>query len=796
MKLSLRWLSRYVDLADKTPDQIRNDLTLSTAEIEGIEVYGRGLEDLVVGHVVQREKHPDADKLSLTQVDVGTGQLLQIVCGAHNIAAGQKVAVVLPGSSLPDGTKIKKSKIRGAESQGMICSEREMGLSDEHEGILVLETAAAPGTRLLAAVPLTDHVFEIDNKSINHRPDLWGHYGFARELAAIYGRALAPLGVPQDFPAQGRALPIRSEDLAGCPRYVGVVLEGCKVTPSPAWLQRLLRAVGVRPINSLVDLTNFVMLEIGQPLHAFDLRRLHADGIVVRRARAGETMRTLDGVQRTLVPEDLLITSGGKPVALAGVMGGEEASVAADTSTLFLESAAFHATSIRRTSARLGLRTDASTRFEKALDPAYAAQAAHRFVELLRELQPAARAAGPLVDAGGWSYTPRRLTLRRARLDNKLGKVLSEQEVCRIFTALDCRVRVADQCFHVDVPSFRATKDLLGEDDLIEEVGRMHRYDNIEGVPLRMVVAMPPKEPELGLARRIVAAGAMELACCEVYDYSFVPDALVAACLADDLEYARVTNPVAPEITRMRRHVLPSLLAHVAPNLREQAEVRLHEHGKGYHPERRDGLALPHEVREVAFVCSRREGTHPYPELREALAVLLRRAGAPCTLDELCSVRDLPWIHPGRTVAMQRGDTPVGYVGCLHPQVLRNLGLPVTTAVATIDVRAILQAGLVEERFVPIPRFPSQPVDIALFVPEATRVKDLAHFLDDCGKKLVRSVRLFEVYRGANVPAGMKSVNFTVTLGADDRTLSAADEEKYIARVRERCREVGAELRG
>ena len=795
MKISLRWLSRYVDLADKTPEQIRNDLTLSTAEVEGIEVFGKGLDEIVVGRVAERQKHPDADKLSLTKVDVGQGELVSIVCGAPNVAQGQYVAVILPGSTLPDGTKIKKTKIRGAESCGMICSERELGISEEHDGILVLEGTPVLGTRLVDAMALVDHVFEIDNKSINHRPDLWGHYGFARELAAIYGKKLAALPAAVTLPTAGKSLPIRIEDADGCPRYLGLVIEGATIAPSPAWLARLLRAVGLRPINNVVDVTNFVMLDLGQPLHAFDLGTLAADGIVVRRARNGETMKTLDGQPRSLVGGDLLITSGGKPVAIAGVMGGEESGVTANTKTLFLEAAAFHATSIRRTSTRLALRTDASTRYEKALDPAFAEQGAYRFLDLLQQVCPGARAGGPLVDAGGWKYPGRTLTLRKSRLAAKLGVNLEDEVVAKIFASLHFGVRVTADAFLLDVPSFRATKDILVEDDLIEEVGRMYRYDNIQEEPLRVGVAVPQREDELWIARKLTGLAATELGCNEIYNYSFVPDALVSAVLAEDLNYVRVTNPVAPEITRIRRHVLPSTLSTVAQNLREHAEVRLVEHGKGYHGEARDVHGLPREVREFAFVWARRDGGGLYRELRTGIETLLRRMGFSARLEELCSMRDLPWVHPGKTVAAVRGSIPVGYVGVLHPLAAKRLMLPETTAIATIDVRACLESGRDDERFVPIPRFPSQPVDIALLVAETTPVHTLTEFLRTAGKH-VRDVALFEVYRGEGVEAGKKSVNFTVTLGAEDRTLTAADEEKYIQRVRERCSDVGAELRG
>jgi phenylalanyl-tRNA synthetase beta chain len=796
MKISLGWLGRYVDLDDLAPERIRDDLTMSTAEIEDLSVFGAGLDDLVIGHVVACSKHPGADKLSLTKVDVGAGECLPVVCGAPNVAAGQRVVVAPVGATLPGGVKIGKTRIRGELSAGMICSERELGLSDDHAGIMLLDGGLRAGARFVDAVPVVDHVLEIDNKSINHRPDLWGHLGFARELAAIFDRPLRSPLAELVLPAKGRSVPIAIEDQGDCPRFTGVVIEGARALRSPAWLRWRLQACGMRAINLLVDLTNFVMLELGQPMHAFDLRRIAADGILVRRARAGETLVTLDGNERRLVDGDLLVTSGGAAVALAGVMGGEGTMVEDDTTELLLESANFRAARIRRTSARLGLRTDASTRFEKALDPSFASQGAHRFLALLGELCPGARAAGPLVDPAGWRYQPRRIRLRKARLDLKLGIELPGARVASILRGLEFGVREDGADFDVAVPSFRATKDITIEDDLIEEVGRMFRYDNIPEQPLRSVVAVPPREPELYLAREILRIGATDLACHEVFHYSFVADALVEAVGAVEHRYARVRNPVAPELGRVRRHVLPSLLGALEGNLRTESEVRLMELGKGYLPEARGADGLPREVMEIGFAWSTRGAAHPVGALRSALESLLGRIARPARIEQRGAPADQPWFHPGRTVVVAHGDTAVGHVGPLHPAVARRLGVEATTAMAFLDLRALLASGRTDKKLVPMPRFPAQPVDVALLADEATRVATIADFLRAAGGALVRGVVLFEVYRGGNLPAGRKSLNFTVTLGADDRTLTAADEERYLGAVREGAPALGAELRG
>ena len=804
MKLSLRWLSRHVDLSGVEPQQILADLTMSTAEIEGLHRFGAGLEPLVVGHVRKREKHPDADKLSVCEVDLGpAGGVCQIVCGAPNVAAGQRVVVIKPGDTLPaaggkGALKIKVGKIRGVESHGMICSESELGLSEEADGIFTLPAETKIGARFVDVCPVQDWVFEIDNKSINHRPDLWGHYGFARELAAIYGRELRPVCEPVTLPAAGASVEVIIDDPDACPRYCGLRIDGVDSGASPDELRWMLQAVDQRAINLPVDLTNFVMLDLGQPMHAFDARHVGDRAIRVRNARAGEQITTLDGHQRALTETDLLICAGDEPEALAGVMGGQGTMVEAGTTSLFLESANFRAATIRRTTMRLGLRTDASTRFEKAQDPANAELAVHHFLGLLRTHCPSACAAGPLVDPAGHSYEATPLLLRRDRLDLKLGVSLEDQQVTDILSSLSFEVDVVEDGFYCKPPSFRATKDISIEDDLIEEVGRMFRYDNIPERSLVGAVQPPPPNDELSLTRRMMEISCLELGCNEVYNYSFVPDAILEACGAQGQQYVRVSNPVAPEVSRMRRHVLPSLLSTVENNLRQSADVRLVETGKGYHGEMRDEHGLPHEVRELAMVFARRASTgpHPFGELREHVQHLLRRLGYPVVMDRLWSGSDQPWVHPARAVAIDRDGSPVGFVAHLNPWTCKGLNLPREVAIATVDVRALHANGRAAPVYEPVPVYPGLPVDVALLVDANVKVGDVAAFLRTTGRKLIRAVDLFEVYRGERVPPGKKSLNFTVTLGAADRTLSDKDESKFLSKVRKNAEQIGAELRG
>lgn len=826
MHLSLRWLSRYVELGDVDVSKIADDLTMATAEVEGIETSGEALRAIVVGHVVECGKHPDADKLSLTKIDDGSGELVQVVCGAPNIEQGQRVAFCRVGTRVPvDGKKLKKGKIRGQLSIGMVCSERELGLSEEHKGILVLDTEAAPGTSLTDVLPLSDTLIEIDNKSVTHRPDLWGHYGFARELAAIYARPLGDVleGLEAVLPAKGETVPIDIAASNGaCMRYCGVVLRDITIGPSPEWMRHLLLAVGVRPRNNIVDLTNFLQFDLGQPTHAFDLDRLAGPAIHVRFARDGESMTTLDGEERALCGEDLLICDAERPVALAGVMGGEDSMVADETTSVLLESASFDAATIRRTSMRLGLRTDSSARFEKSLDPACAETTARKFVAMTGVVSPGARATGPIVDPSSWSFDAPRVHLRLPRVSALLGVDIDEAAARGFLEPLGFEMREKGfDAFDVQVPSWRATKDIEREEDLVEEIGRQYRYDEIPPAAPRAPVAALPQEPELVLQRKVRTCCAFDLGLREVYDYSFLADELCARLELEDLPYVTVTNAIASHLSRIRRDVLPSLLGAVPENFRHRDDVALFEIGKGYRPDEPgetksfhlpDGSSLdkrlPHEVLQVCGVRAVRGKKlgSPYARLRGEVDQLLRRLGyeslgARVLSDDEASRNS--WMHPGRTAVLHAAKDPasaVAYVGDLHPKVLRALDLDTSVgggvAAFCVDLRAVLALPSDELRYRPTPKFPSQPVDLAFLVDVQVPAAELMRLVQDANPKFVRRHNLFEVYRGQGLPEGKKSLNFRVELGSDKRTLTADDEERYLDRVRKLCGERGYELRG
>ncbi len=801
MKISTRWLARHVDLTGVEVDELARLITLHVAEVEGVDRFAPHLADVTVGHVLEREPHPDADKLGVCRVDVGAPEPLSIVCGAPNVAAGQKVAVATVGTVLPGDFKIKRAKIRGVESSGMICSLRELGLGEDHDGIWVLPKATEPGRSVAEALGIVDHVLEVDNKSITHRPDLWGHRGFAREVAALLGRELRPLETSLPQTGDGAVVDVRIET-PGCGRYLALPISGVRVEPSPLWLQLLLLAVDQRPLDLLVDVSNFVMLDLGQPNHLFDRRQV-TSGIVVREARAGERMTTLDEVERALVEGDLLICSGERPVALAGIMGGEESKVAADTTELLLEVASFHGTTVRRTSSRLGLRSDASARFEKGLDPTMPLEAAGHLVRTLAAIQPGIGLPAPLADAGDWSDPTRRIELSGERVRGLLGVELDDDGIAATLRGLGFGVDERDGLLDVRVPSWRAGKDIAIPEDLIEEVGRSIGYDRIPGATLVAQVAPPPRDLRRELVRALSdrLAGAARFH--EALGYSFVPDSLVAATRGAELPHVTVVNPVAEGEARVRRSVLPTLLSRVAPNLRHRAEVRLFEVGKGYLPEWTDERGQPREVHEVGAVLA---APRPAEGARFDAGVVARLRGV---LDDLIgsvglighhwrgAEGELPgWAHPRRAVELvDAGGARLALLAALHPEAARDLELDADVAGAVLSIDRALEVERRPADFRPVPRFPGVKLDVAFASEASVPAATAFEVVRQAGKGLVASVELFDVYQGESLGAGRRSLAFHVVLQADDRTLGEADLSKFLARLERTAAQQGLELR-
>lgn len=802
MKISLNWLNDYVDLSDVSADRVAELLSLHTAEVEGVEVFGEAIQDVVVGHVLECEQHPQADKLSVTSVEYGAAEPVTVVCGASNVRKGLKVAFAPVGSKLPGDFKIKKAKLRGVESRGMICSERELELSDSHAGIMELADDAPVGTALVEYMGILDHVLELDNKSLTHRPDLWGHYGFAREMAAILERDLKPLPLAELTTANAEeegAVRINIEDEDGCAYYAGlqVELDG-PPKAAPEWMQRRLNAVGQRPLDDLVDLTNYILLEIGQPTHAFDLDQIGGACIKVRAAEEGEVLRTLDDQERKLQPSDLLIGDADKGVALAGVMGGLSSEVTEGTRNILLESAVFHPTRVRRTSHRLALRTEASARFEKSLDPSYALQALRRFAYLLADIRPEAKVIAPVLQAGSDAAPQIQVPFHPQRTAELLGLELSKQRMVDILQRLGFGVEERGEELMVSVPSWRATKDVTTEIDLVEEVGRLAGYHNIQPEPLMAPVEVPRKDPMRLMCRKLSARLAGAHQAFETQGYTFLQDSWAERMGMDVSDFALVDNPVQEGLRLIRRDPIPSLLDQVGGNRREFANGCLFEIGKGYEP---DGDALPTERRWLAAIqwAPAADASHgPASAFGQAKTVvddLLRTVGIGSTAGGKQEQLPPPaWAHPGRSLQLPLG---LGWVAAVHPGLAKEFGFdPGTLMAICLDLDAVLEVSQKRRaKFQAPSRFPAIKVDVALALPKSVSYGEVQQALSKAGGKTLESLELFDLFEGGSLAEDQRSLAFHAVLRAPDRTLSDKDEQKFLKKVTQTAERLGGCLR-
>jgi phenylalanyl-tRNA synthetase beta chain len=805
MRISLNWLSEYVDLP--SADELAKRLTAVGLEVEAVERTGQGLEGVVAARIVASEKHPNAEKLSVTRVDAGGGgEPLQIVCGAKNYQVGDVVPLATVGTTLPGGTKIERAKLRGVESFGMLCSARELGLAEDASGLLILERTVAPGTPIAKALRLEDVLLEV-NVTPN-RPDALSHVGIAREVAAALGtkvRLPAPRLAEAGAPA-AEAVKIRIEAPERCARYAARVIEGVKIGPSPLWLARRLESCGVRSISNVVDATNFVLLELGHPLHAFDLDKVAGREIIVRTARPGEKMTTLDGKERALSPEDLLIADRDRGSALAGVMGGGDSEISPGTTRVLLESAWFQPGGIRRTSRRHGLKTEASYRFERGADPGMVLPAVERCAALIAEL------AGGTIRPGVVDCHPREVRapevrLRWARPAQILGMDVAQGDVRRILSGLGFGERASDaEGATWQVPSWRA--DVSIEEDLVEEVVRTKGYDAIPET-LPHGASDTPAEPAEARAVARIRAALEAAGFAEAVNFSFVAERELAP-----FEHPVVTgdgtgralgialkNPISADLSVMRTSLVPSLLKNVAHNRRQRIEdARLYEIASIYHPHHDPKDRPSAESVEVAGVILGRrspvswatgsEGAD-FSDAKAVVAGILEALGVPARWEASGGA----WLHPRHSAKVLAGDDVLGAVGELHPRVAGAFELPRGVLAFRLSLDALLRAAALVPQHRPIPRFPAVLRDLAVVLDEAAPAAALEALVRE--EPLVERVTLFDVYRGAPLPAGKKNLAFAIAYRAPDRTLTDAEADAAHARIVQRlAAKVGAELRG
>ncbi|GAO05170.1 phenylalanine--tRNA ligase subunit beta [Anaeromyxobacter sp. PSR-1] len=800
MRISLKWLSEYVDLP--APEELARRLTAVGFEIEAVERTGAELKGVVTARIAASEPHPNAEKLSVTRVDAGGAEPLQVVCGAKNYRVGDVVPLATVGAELPGGVKITKAKLRGVESFGMLCSARELGLSADASGLLILPPGTAPGTPIGEALGLDDVLFEV-NVTPN-RPDALSHVGIAREVAALLGQKvkLPKPGLVEGGGAAADAVKVRIEAPEKCARYAARVVEGVKIGPSPAWLARRLESCGIRSISNVVDATNYVLLELGHPLHAFDLDKVAGHEIVVRTARPGERITTLDGKDRALEPDDLLIADRDRGSALAGVMGGGDSEISAGTTRVLLESAWFAPSGVRRTSRRHGLKSEASYRFERGADPGMVIPALDRCAALIAGLSGGTVRAG-VVDAQARKVASPEVRMRWDRPAQVLGMPVSREDARRILLSLGFEERASDgDAVSFGVPSWRV--DVSIEEDLVEEIVRTLGYDAIPETLPGPAVRTPAESAEAQAVAR--ARAALEAAgFSEAVNFSFVAardlEPLAAGLAADGIA---LRNPISADLAVMRTSLVPSLLRNAAHNRRQRVEdVRLYEIARAYGPRAAAtaGDAPSHEATEVAGVLLGRRSpvgwavggdVADFHDAKAAVQGLLEALG----VEASWSAPGPGWLHPRTSAALRApGGAALGELGELHPRVAEAFELPRGVLAFRLSLDALLAAARLVPQYRPIPRLPAVLRDVAVVVEDAVTAAAVEALVRE--EPLVEAVILFDVYKGAPLPPGRKNLALAITYRAPDRTLTDAEADaahgRIVARLRER---VGAELRG
>lgn len=781
MKLPMSWLSDYTDISGVSPKEYADKITMSGSKVEGVENLGAEIDKVVVGKVVKCEMHPDSDHLHVCMVDVGEEEPLQIVCGAPNVAEGQKVPVALNGSILPGGVKIKKGKLRGVLSNGMICSHEELGIEpsllgyEPEYGILVLPEDAEIGSDVKDLFGLNENVVEFEITS--NRPDCFSIIGLARETAATFKK---PFGIPQvSFNECGGdindMIAVEILDKDKCKRYNARVVKNVKIGPSPAWMRERLEACGVRAINNIVDITNYVLLEYGQPMHAFDIRDIAGGKITIRRAEDGEQIQTLDGQDRKLINDDLVIADESGAIAIAGVMGGFNSEIKPDTTTVVFESAMFDAASVRLTAQRVGLRTEASSRYEKGLDYHNTVPAIERACQLVEMLGCGENVSG-MIDVMGNTEGEIKIAFRPEKINAFLGTDISESEMIRILTALE--VKVDTDTMTLIPPSFRP--DLQAEADIAEEIARFHGYDVIPTTLLRGETTLGAKTGRQ-TAADIINDTLTSQGMYEIYTYTFqspsMLDKLHIPADSDLRNNVKIANPLGEDTSVMRTTMAGSMLEILSRNYNyRNKSAKLFELGKVYRP---NGAGeLPDEPQVLMLGMY---GGVDFYDIKGVCEELFERMHIKNA--EFEAVSDNPVYHPGRTAKIMIGGKYVGIIGEVHPAVLREFEIGTKAYIGELDFEVIYNAADSNVKYVPLTKYPAVTRDFSILIDKTTAVAEIEKVMKKAAGKLLSHLELSDVYTGEQIPSDKKSVMYKAEFKAPDRSLTGEEADNLHAKI-------------
>ena len=791
MKISLNWICDYIDLPPQDPHKLAETITLSVCEVEGVESTGQALKDVIVAEILEIQTHPNADKLTLVRVNLGN-RVERVVCGAKNLKKGDKVPYAGIGTDF-GFMKIKKAKIRGEESCGMLCAEDELGFSNDHEGLMILSQDADIGTPFDRMFPdQVDVIFEIDNKSITHRPDLWGHFGFARELACKFKLPLKDINRDISvLDGEGESI-IQVEVLAGdkVPRFSGLSIKNLEVRPSPQWIQHRLFRVGNRPINNLVDVTNYVMLDYGQPMHAFDAAAVPGNKILVNLAVEGETLMTLYNKEAKLIPADMVLYDNLGPTALAGVIGGLRSGIQETTKSIYLEAANWDPVQIRMTSTRIGVRTDACQRYEKSLDPELTVLAILKSYEILQLSCKELKIQGPLCDI--WRKKPHAKTIETSPdfINRLLGKKIEEREIEDILTCLGFEISKSKTQWTFQVPSWRATKDICIAEDLVEEVGRIFGYNNIEEtVPL-----FPIEQPKFNRQRqfeKLCKKALTQLGFHEVYNYPLTCLQIEEILGAQKKKVMKLVNPVAEVQNQMRTSLLPHFWQTFHENQKITLNFQAYEIGRIY--EKRNGEVQEKNQLILGISSSSFQLEDVFYELKSALVSLFSHLQIPNIQWKIENDSLEAYEHPHAVANVYSKKTSIGKIFALPPSYRDKLDLRGHVCFALFDFDQMFQIKKKEYKFRPISKFPPVHFDLSIMLPKNSYFQDVQKLIKGLDPK-VTEVNFSDLYFPKE-QANQKSMTVSIVFQSKNKTFEHGEVNQLQNRIIEGLASKGYQLR-
>jgi len=778
MLISMNWISEFTDLNGVDIKELINRFTLSTAEVEDVYEMGKNIKDVVVGKIIEISDHPNSKKLHLVKVDIGT-EVVEAVCGAPNIFVGALVPFAKLGGRVGD-LEIKEASIAGVVSRGMCCSEKELGISDDHSGVMILEEDYPLGTDIKEFMQLDDIVFEVDNKSLTNRPDLWGHYGIAREIAVLIKRPLKPLErVDSSVYKHLPPIDLKVEDMDKTYRFSCITMENISKNRSPVNMRIRLTYCGMRPINLLADLTNYLMLEMGQPMHAYDNRKVK--DIRVRTFSEPFEFLTLDGTYRKIDTNTLMICDTKEPIGIAGIMGGELSSIADDTNSVLLESANFDAASIRKSSVRLGLRTDASARYEKALDPEMTVPAIERFMKLLMDIDPGVRVTSCLTDSYVKRYKDIVVDFDKAYVDKYTGIDISSDMIEETLTALGFKVNRKGDSFSVGVPSWRATKDVTIKADIVEEITRIYGYDNFNAYSTRSLLTPVRQSAERENEYKIKTMLSYKFDMNEVHSYIWYESKLNKELGIRTEPNVRIINSVTAENDTIRSTMIPSLLGIVYKNVDSYPEIGIYEIGRVVDGLNEDGMCNERKRLGIVLASKRLTEKEVFFKLKEVIEhMTLSIKNVTARFTENSKYKKYNYVHPVNSAEIYLKDREIGYLSVLNPIIRDNIDKKLNVVFAEIDLYDMEKIKPENLEYKEVSKYPGVTVDLSLLVDKDVRYETLRGYIDIYPCKYLSKYYLIDIFEDENLLPGKKSVTIRFEFVSMERTLESNEVQSMV----------------